>query len=357
MSNHFRFIARVDNVDVSIIEAQERPIIQLMIPDPGCPDPQACNFCGWTAYDYYIDEDGNVSVGPAAFAEADCWPDMDMCKYTIDYCDDIYGFEVCGGMQLPEIPNTNGERCGGCMREIESAFGQNTLQMVGGFSIYYPNGYGYEGTWCEICNDPDAINYASQLTGVPNYEISFAQPMTGSLGSYKHSPSMCVYGDCITPENQSLEVCNLYTGDTQNYIHDESKCVYAHPGCRCVSEVNGGNAVPQQGSSCIDCMTNQPNSPLGIGSMNPNGTQYYNEYVTLGACDCDGNSQTVSKNILASNLSSISSFSASSDLASSISVSDIGTTYFQGALGLDEQLDPSVTFCDICLPSVSIVES
>lgn len=313
----------IDNVDVKIVDNVERPIVQMMVPDPGCQDPEACNFCGYTPSSYtwtfpYGDDGPAVwALNPnPTFWEFDCWSGGE-CDYYDSYCTDYYDTGICGGIPLPEIPNTGGQRCGGCQVEEELSGAQSVWQMVGGDPVYQVNGYGYEHTWCEICSDPDADNYTPAASG------------------YIHSPSMCITGKCIDPQNQFQQyfpVCNLYVigsepGMTEdNVYHDESKCVYAHAGCTCQAD---GTAALSSGSTCLDCMENQPLTPSPSPMTVPNlNMGVPNEWVQSGICDCDKNPQTVQASSLTSYFGSL----ANSDL-------------FPGAVGLSANGTGSITFC------------
>lgn len=319
------FRVSIDNVDVQIVDNVERPIVQMMVPNEGCQDPEACNFCGYTPESYTWTEpqgpDGPLvwALNPnPMFWEFDCNDGgSEACDYLDAYCTNFYGENICGGIPIPEIPNTGGQRCGGCQVEQELSGGQSVWQLVGGYPVYQDNGYGYEHTWCEICSDPEADNYTAPIT------------------DYIHSPSMCYTGKCITPQafnQQYFPACNVYVIGSEpgmtadNVYHDESKCVYAHAGCLCQAD---GTAALSPGSTCLDCMENQPlppsPSPMTIPNMNMG---VGNEWVKSGICDCDKNPQTVQANSLSQYFGPL----ANSGL-------------FPGAVGLASNGTGQVTFC------------
>jgi len=222
----------IDNVNRGLIVGEEElksgnSIVNQIL---GCTDPASCNY----------NENATEDDGSCSYPNATC----------LGLSEADYGYDaLASGQECNLIPL---DVCPGCYIEGNPAFPKNS-QTVAGKNFQ----------WCEFCGDPTAQNYNADSAN------------DSSKASWRND-DMCLYTACINPET-GLSCCNQFfpsAGEADNYTHDESKCVYAHPGCQC----SGSIAVTQSGY-CGDCMASQPNDSSVVSTTG----------VAEGYCDCDGN--------------------------------------------------------------------
>jgi hypothetical protein len=222
----------IDNVSRGLIVGEEElksgnSVINQIL---GCTDSAACNY----------NENATEDDSSCSYPNATC----------LGLSEADYGYSALASGQ--ECNLTPLDVCPGCYIDGNPTFPKNS-QTVAGKSF----------EWCEFCGDPDAQNYNADSTN------------DASKVSWRND-DMCLYTACINPET-GLSCCNQFfptLGEADNYTHDESKCVYAHPGCQC----SGTSAVTQSGY-CGDCMASQPNDSSVVLTTG----------VAEGYCDCDGN--------------------------------------------------------------------
>ena len=216
----------IDNVDKNIKAVGPDTSDPTPQSVPGCTSENACNY----------NPDANYFDDSCIFVAEEC----------IDLSGEDYGNTMQNGCDLQPLV-----KCKGCYYN-----GGEFPQYVGTTET----GYDYE--WCEYCPDPNAFNYEASKVGDDDYTASLA---------------MCVYKQCMDENacntfntTQTIQQAEQQFGgdlSSDNFLNDNSLCVYATDSCSC----NGGGLVLNNGY-CGDC----------------NGETYFQEGLENGYCECDG---------------------------------------------------------------------
>lgn len=232
----------IDNVNKGLIvgvDEQDRANV-IVNSLPGCTDPSACN------YNSLATEDDGSCILPH--------------PTCLNLTENDPGYQaLISGRECELVPL---DVCTGCYIPGDPSFPKLSQTTSTGKSF----------EWCQFCGDPAADNYNEELAN-------------DDSKAHCRQDDMCVYTGCFYPES-GLPVCTLppliipvgtpqdiVDSIAENLVHDESKCVYAHPGCQC----SGEDAVPLSGY-CGDCMESQPLA----------SSVTLEEGVAEGYCDCLG---------------------------------------------------------------------